>query len=164
MCLQLRDALRVGCIGLSHKFFSTTMEPKEMLKIMDDELRNFCVLIEPPKSPFGKGELAAQLVHRRSFSHPIVSHALTVKKTYSGKVGGRNDDIAIVMQLAITGARCVHPRPLSFACNTDDVATSQTFQAVLPVGKVPELPPGGLLTVYRVFLSPGTGLRNTTLV
>ena len=28
-----------------------------------------------------------------------------VKKTYSGKVGGRNDDVAIVMQLAITGQR-----------------------------------------------------------
>ena len=31
-----------------------------------------------------------------------------VKKTYSGKVGGRNDDVAIVMQLAITGARAFY--------------------------------------------------------
>ena len=31
-----------------------------------------------------------------------------VKKTYSGKVGGRNDDVAICMQLAITGIRRVH--------------------------------------------------------
>jgi hypothetical protein len=28
-----------------------------------------------------------------------------VKKTYSGKVGGRNDDVVIVLQLAVTGAR-----------------------------------------------------------
>lgn len=28
-----------------------------------------------------------------------------VKKTYSGKVGGRNDDVVITMQLAITGIR-----------------------------------------------------------
>ena len=35
-----------------------------------------------PKTPFGK-----------------------IKKTYSGKVGGRNDDVVITMQLAITGCR-----------------------------------------------------------
>ena len=28
-----------------------------------------------------------------------------VKKTYSGKVGGRNDDIAIAFQLALAGCR-----------------------------------------------------------
>lgn len=82
MCFQLRDALRVGCIGFSNKFFSNSMESKEMIKIIDDELRNFCILVEAPKTPFGRP-----------------------KKTYSGKVGGRNDDVAIVLQLAITGAR-----------------------------------------------------------
>jgi len=82
MCFQLRDALRVGCIGVSNRFFCNSMEPKEMLKVLDDELRNFCILVEAPKTPFGR-----------------------VKKTYSGKVGGRNDDVAIVLQLAITGAR-----------------------------------------------------------
>ena len=30
------------------------------------------------------------------------------KKTYSGKVGGRNDDVVITMQLAIAGARCFY--------------------------------------------------------
>lgn len=28
-----------------------------------------------------------------------------MKKTYSGKVGGRNDDLCIALQLAITGIR-----------------------------------------------------------
>ena len=69
MCMQLRDALRVGCIGLSDRFFCNSMPAKEMLKIMDDELKNFCVLVEAPKTPFGNS-----------------------RKTYSGKVGGRNDD------------------------------------------------------------------------
>lgn len=45
MCFQLRDALRVGCIGLSKHFFTLTMEKREMLKIMDDELRNFSILV-----------------------------------------------------------------------------------------------------------------------
>lgn len=85
MCFMLRDALRVGCIGLSKHFFSNSMEKREMLKILDDEMRNFSVLVEAPKTPFGKG-----------------------RKTYSGKVGGRNDDVIITMQLAIAGIRCFY--------------------------------------------------------
>lgn len=34
-----------------------------------------------------------------------------VRKTYSGKMGGLNDDLAIVMQLAITGLRCFYSNP-----------------------------------------------------
>jgi hypothetical protein len=45
MCFQLRDALRVGCIGISKYFFTLSMEKREMLKIMDDELRNFSILV-----------------------------------------------------------------------------------------------------------------------
>lgn len=84
MCFQLRDALRVGCIGLSSHFFTLTASggKREMLNILADEMKNFCVLVEPPKNPFGK-----------------------TKKTYSGKVGGRNDDVVIALQLAITVRR-----------------------------------------------------------
>ena len=85
MCFQLRDALRVGCIGLSNQFFCNTHTTREMLNILDDELRNFSILIEPGKTPFSKS-----------------------KKTYSGKTGGRNDDVAIVLQLAIAGCRCFY--------------------------------------------------------
>lgn len=60
MCFQVRDALRVGCIGLSDKFFCNTMEVKEILIVLKDELRNFCVLVEAPKTPFGKGERNAR--------------------------------------------------------------------------------------------------------
>ena len=45
MCFQVRDALRVGCIGFSKHFFTLTMEKREMLKILDDELRNFSILV-----------------------------------------------------------------------------------------------------------------------
>ncbi len=82
MCFQLRDALRVGNIALSSEFFSVTCTSREALSQLDDELRNFCILVEPPKTPFGKP-----------------------KKTYSGKSGGRNDDLCIALQLAITGIR-----------------------------------------------------------
>ena len=52
--MQLRDALRVGCIGLYKDFFCNTTDVREMLKILEDELKNFCILIEAPKTPFGK--------------------------------------------------------------------------------------------------------------
>ena len=54
MCLQVRDALRVGCIGIHKDFFCNTTGTREMLKILEDELRNFCVLVEAAKTPFGK--------------------------------------------------------------------------------------------------------------
>lgn len=85
MAFQLRDALRVGCIGLWKGFFSLSMPVKDALKTLEDELRNFCIIVEAPKTPFGK-----------------------VKRTYSGKVGGRNDDLVIALQLAITGCRCFY--------------------------------------------------------
>jgi len=85
MCFQLRDAMRVGCIALHQDFFSVTMDPKEALRVLDDELRNFCIVVEPAKTVFGK-----------------------VRKTYTGKLGGRNDDLAIALQLAITGVRCFY--------------------------------------------------------
>ena len=54
MCFQLRDALRVGCIMLHEDFFSVSIGAAEALKVMDDELRNYCIVTEPPKTTFGK--------------------------------------------------------------------------------------------------------------
>lgn len=45
----------------------------------------FAILVEPPKTTFGK-----------------------VRKTYSGKVGGEQDDACIALQLAVTGLRCFY--------------------------------------------------------
>ena len=85
MVFQVRDALKVGAIALWRNFLCSSAEPKEMLKTLSDELRNFCVLIQAPLTPFGKA-----------------------KKTYSGKVGGRQDDICITLQLAVTGCRAFY--------------------------------------------------------
>jgi hypothetical protein len=74
MCMQLRDALSVGCIALCSGFVSLSKDKKETLKTLDDELRkspilicmclsnthacvytgNFCILVEAPKTPFGR--------------------------------------------------------------------------------------------------------------
>ena len=85
MCFQIRDALRVGNIFLSKHFFSTLMTEHEALKQIRDELTRFAIITEPAKTMFGK-----------------------VRKTYSGKGGGLNDDLAICLQLAITGHRCFY--------------------------------------------------------
>jgi hypothetical protein len=85
MCLQVRDALTVGSISLSSHFFSIKMDVKDALKALGNEMRAFAILVEPPKTTFGK-----------------------VRKTYSGKVGGEQDDACIAMQLAVTGLRCFY--------------------------------------------------------
>ena len=82
MCLLLRESLSIGKLHFSTEFFSTTADVKTVKDQIEGELRNFCVLVEAAKTPFGK-----------------------VKKTYSGKVGGRNDDLAISLQLALIGSR-----------------------------------------------------------
>lgn len=82
---QLRDALRVGNIFLSEKFFSVMLEEHEAIKTIRDELCRFAIVTEPAKTLFGK-----------------------IRKTYTGKLGGLQDDLAICLQLAITGLRCFY--------------------------------------------------------
>lgn len=82
MCLQLREALSVGKLSFADGFFCNTASVAEVQKTLDGELRNFSVIVEAAKTPFGK-----------------------VKKTYSGKIGGRNDDLVIALQLAMSGTR-----------------------------------------------------------
>ena len=128
MCFQLRDAMRVGNIQFSDEFFSTTATVREVKQTLEDELRNFCILVEPAKTPFGKGTLGFRTPHALAHSTytytwrsgdtwipqsqlqrgrltMFVPVCFAVKKTYSGKVGGRNDDLVIALQLAITGIR-----------------------------------------------------------
>ena len=40
---------------------------------------------------------------------PAVRHQ--VRKTFTGKTGGRNDDLCIALQLALAGARCFYESP-----------------------------------------------------
>ena len=88
MVFQLRDALKVGNIQLSTHFFSLKLGVNEALKVIRSELTNFAIVVEPPKTTFGK-----------------------VRKTYTGKIQGEQDDVAIAMQLAITGLRCFYQNP-----------------------------------------------------
>ena len=82
MCFQLRDALKIGNIALCANFFSTQMNPNDAIRNMRDELTRFSIVTEPAKTLFGR-----------------------VRRTYTGKLGGMQDDLAIACQLAITSMR-----------------------------------------------------------
>ena len=81
MCLQLREALTTNRISFSDQFYSGT-DVAETKQQLETELRSFQVLTDPPKTPFGK-----------------------IRKTFTGKTGGRNDDLCIALQLGLAGAR-----------------------------------------------------------
>lgn len=115
--------MRVGNICFSDEFFSTTATIREIKQNLEDELVRR--LLEPPSQPNSRlharvrsATFASLLSPQRHRSEkvrrnpcPLVSprqhshqpHRVAAKKTYSGKCGGRNDDLVITLQLAITG-------------------------------------------------------------
>jgi hypothetical protein len=34
-----------------------------------------------------------------------------IRRTYTGKIGGQNDDLAVTLQLAVSGIRCFYQNP-----------------------------------------------------
>ena len=80
MCLLMREALTVGKIACSDYFFSNELTKQEAKNRIGDELSSYCVVTEAPKTTFGK-----------------------VRKTYTGKLYGKQDDLCIAMQLAMVG-------------------------------------------------------------
>ena len=80
MCLLLREALTVGKIALSEHFFSIEMTKLEARNRLEDEIGSYCVVTEAAKTTFGK-----------------------VRKTYTGKLYGKQDDLCVAVQLAVIG-------------------------------------------------------------
>lgn len=54
MALALREALRVGKVAYSPRFFSVSMTSEEAKRRVGEELRNFSVITEPGKTHFSK--------------------------------------------------------------------------------------------------------------
>jgi len=82
MMMQTRDALAVGAIVMASDLVSLSMSNDEVKQKLKDELCSFAVIVEAARTPFGKP-----------------------KKTYSGKIGGRQDD-----------RECSHPCDQSPVC------------------------------------------------
>lgn len=77
-CLLYREVLRQRRIVFSDAFFSLSMEPEEARKRLKEETLNFSVVVEPPKSSFGRS-----------------------RKTYTGKLGGKQDDTVLALQMCL---------------------------------------------------------------
>lgn len=81
-CLLLREAMSVGSISFHRSFFSSSMGPVQAKRRLEEELVNFSIVTQPPVTTFGK-----------------------VRKTYTGKVAGKQDDTVLALQMAIYGAK-----------------------------------------------------------
>lgn len=104
MALALREALRVGKVAYSPRFFSVSMSSEDAKRRVGDELRNFSVVTEPGKTHFSK-----------------------VRKTYTGKLGGLQDDVAIAVQLVIIAIRTFFESPKYASFSRQQVNNGKTI-------------------------------------
>jgi len=81
-CLLLREALTVGSISLSRGFFSISLGAEQAKRRLQEELLNFSIVTQAPLTSFGK-----------------------TRKTYTGKIAGKQDDLTLALQMAMYGAR-----------------------------------------------------------
>ena len=108
MCLLMREALTVGKIALSDHFFSVELTKQEAKSRIEDELGSYCVVVEQAKTTFGKvrsrfhQQGSAWLRNGRVLTTEFVC-GWQVRKTYTGKLYGKQDDLCIAMQLAMIG-------------------------------------------------------------
>ena len=63
MCLLVREALTVGKIAYHPDFVSTELDPHKAKRQLQDELESYCVMVEPPKTTFGKARSAVNRVN-----------------------------------------------------------------------------------------------------
>ena len=104
MALQLREAMRIGRISFSTNFFSISLTREKAKKRLGDELRNFSVIVEAGKTHWSKS-----------------------RKTYTGKIGGLQDDVAIAIQLVLTAQREFHSNPKYSKFSSQSAYDNHTF-------------------------------------
>jgi hypothetical protein len=80
MTVALQELLSKNHLHYASSFVSVSETADEIKQKLAQELRRFMILVEAPKSLFGKP-----------------------RRTYSGKLGGQNDDVAIALMLAVWG-------------------------------------------------------------
>ena len=78
MCTALQEMLDFRRIVFSNTFLCLSMDQIKCVKLLERQLRTYTIIVEPPKTAFARS-----------------------RKTYSGKVGGNQDDLCIALQLAI---------------------------------------------------------------
>jgi hypothetical protein len=78
MCVALQELLTQNRLAVSQYLLSVSFSPRDILEQLLAELRSYMVYVDPPKTLFGKP-----------------------RRTFTGKMGGHNDDLAIALQLAV---------------------------------------------------------------
>jgi hypothetical protein len=78
MCVATQQLLADNRLLVSRSLLSVTSPPKEALEQLVAEMRSYMVYVDPPKTLFGKS-----------------------RRTFTGKMGGHNDDLVIALQLAV---------------------------------------------------------------
>jgi len=78
MCVATQQLLADNRLLVSRSLLSVASPPKEVLQQLTAEMRSYMVYVDPPKTLFGKS-----------------------RRTFTGKMGGHNDDLVIALQLAV---------------------------------------------------------------
>ena len=82
MCKAVQELLEFQALHVSDELVCLSQSPQEAIRQLFVELRGYTVVVEAPKSVFGKA-----------------------KQTFSGKIGGQQDDLVVALQLCVLGAR-----------------------------------------------------------
>lgn len=88
MCHALQELLSMDRLALSRRMVCCATDPREALNRLAHELRQFMVIVEPPRTAFGQP-----------------------RRTFGGKQGGQNDDLCVALQLAVMTTRLFRSRP-----------------------------------------------------
>ena len=83
MCSALKDLLSSNRLHVSDQFMCLTLSPKAMLNRLISEMRAFMVFVDAPRTPFAQS-----------------------RRTYTGKMGGHQDDAVIALQMAVLTMQC----------------------------------------------------------
>ena len=85
MCSALQDLLSMNRLHFSSKFVCTGSSPREMMERLTHEMKSFMIYVDEPKSFFSKA-----------------------RRTFTGKMGGHQDDAIIALQMAVLAMQCFH--------------------------------------------------------
>lgn len=109
MCLLVREALTVGKMAYHPDFVSTELDPHKAKRQLQDELSSYCVMVEPPKTTFGKVRSAANRGNTECRDSPPRWHwrVWQIRKTYTGKVHGA----VAAMRLSLSVSQLTHTLP-----------------------------------------------------
>lgn len=78
MCVALQELLANNTLHVSAQMLCTSKPPQEAMNELLQEMRCFMIYVDPPKTLFAKP-----------------------RRTFTGKVGGHQDDVVITLQLAV---------------------------------------------------------------